>query len=212
MTEVLPAAEIPEVAEDEVRNKRLGSVISDFALGRVIYPLVDGRTTNLVLGKASETARETFEGNRSQYIAGGLAAVAAVTTAAQLEHWLDHSGMALEFLEGSGRHFLVGYLGAMATIAATKAETMKGKIAAGLTGGLIGDGAAELLQSLAVTGILHQGSFKNIVSFLSKKEIFWGNAKDALAAEMTAVGGIIQVIARRRTPQPGIVQTASEVL
>lgn len=186
MTEYSPAVEVPKTKED-----RRGSVI--------------GRA-------ARENYSKVFSEESTRRIAGGLAIFGALTTAAQLEHWFDHSGALLEFMQGSGRHFLVGYMGAMAGIAKSKAETVKSKFAAGLAGAMAADVLAEAGQSIVLTGGLHHGSVHDVLSFASKKEIFWGNAKDALAAEVAAVGGIIQVIARRRAAQPEIFQTASEAL
>lgn len=172
MTEFLPAAEIPQTdIEDLSAHKRIVAKIGGFVMDKAVRP------TREVIVQNKETIA----------IAGSLAIAGVVSTAAQLEHWFDHSGVALEFFEGSGRHLLVGYVGAKMAIAKSRVETMRGKLVAGITGAMGGDIAAEVGQSLVMTGIVHHGSAHDIMSFLSHKEIFWGNAKDALAAELAAV-------------------------
>lgn len=167
MTEYSAAAEMPKT--DEERRHIMRRVAR--SAGRI----------------AVDTWSEVLNNNANRRIAGGLALLGAATTAAELGHWFDHSDALLEFMQGSGRHFIVGYLGAMTGIVASKAETMRGRIAAGLAGAMGADVLTEAGEALVVTGALHQGSLHDMLSFASKKEIFWGNTKDALAAELAVI-------------------------
>lgn len=167
MSEYSAAAEMPKTEED--RRHIVRRVAAN--VGRVI----------------SETTNEFTNNKSTRRIAGGLALLGAASTAAELGRWFDHSDALLEFIQGSGRHFIVGYVGAVTGAVTSKAETMRGRIAAGVVGAAAADVLTEAGESLVVTGALHHGSFHDILSFASKKEIFWGNAKDALAAELAVV-------------------------
>lgn len=139
---------------------------------------------------AVETKNEIMDNDTNRRVAGSLAILGAISTAAEVRGWLSNTDALLEFLQGSGRHLLVGNLGAITGIVASRAESMRARVIAGIAGAAGADFLAELLQSLVVTGAMHHGSLKDILSFLSHKEIFWGNAKDALAAEIAAIPAV----------------------
>ena len=135
-----------------------------------------------------------------------LAAAGGLSTAAEANHWLDHTNRLFEFFQDSGRHFLVGYLGAMANMTRSKAETFRGKLGAALVGGLALDAMAEAGQSVVITGILHHGSLHDMMGIFEPSQIP-GNALDALAAETAAVGAAVQY--SRQQLVHGIYDTAA---
>src|SRR3569833_2176966 len=199
MAELASAVEAPKTQEDKKHiAHRIGSFIGDYALGQVVYPLADGRMTR----NAAETAKEALADDTTRRIAGSLALFGAAATAAEFGHWLDHTNKVLEFLQDSGRHFLVGYLGAELALAKSRAKTVGGKIAAGLIGGTGAYFFSEAAQSLEVTVGLHGGSLRDFISFVSHKEIFngmKGNGLDEAAAAASSIVAGVQAIAAERS-------------
>lgn len=174
MTEFVPLAELPNAVENQQRLRKARKV------------------TKVAWHYAAETVHETFPDGKTQKIAGALAAFGAASAAAEAAHLFDHSGTALEFLQGSGKHFVAGYVGAMTGLAKSKAETVRGKIIAGSIGGALGDFAAEIVQGFFITELVHHGNLHDATGYLPPRGLTKDNFDDGAAAMLAAEVAIAQ--------------------
>lgn len=145
--------------------------------------------------EAPETGEERASRRQEIAMVAALTAVGALSELAEIEHWFNHSDIVLQFYQNSGKHFLVGYLGALGGMLGSKAETLRGRLGAALIGGLALDAGVEVSQAVAVTGLWHgallDGRPQDLLGIFEPSQIP-GNALDALAAETAAVGAAWQ--------------------
>lgn len=130
---------------------------------------------------ATVIAKEIWSDKEKRFIAMGLGAIGAATTFLEYSNTLNGLGQPFDILRGSGRHLDVGYLSAMAAQAKYRFKSFGGMVCGMVGAGIAGDVFIEGAQSIAITGVAHDG-WGNVGDFVLPKEVVWGNIQDAAVA------------------------------